>query len=86
MYISEFPVHIHSRLNKLRSIIQEKAQEAKEGILYGMPGYNFYKKLLIYFGGFAAYRILCDSLYPRKIQTRFVDLQSGKRFHPISAR
>lgn len=51
-YISNFPLEIQKRLEKIVSIIKRIAPEAVESISYGMPAYKLNKKPLVYFGAF----------------------------------
>ena len=51
-YINQFEGEAKSRLLKLREIIKSEAPEADEGFMYGLVGYKFNKKPLVYFGAF----------------------------------
>ena len=51
-YIKTFPNEIQSILNKIRTIIHERAPEAVESISYGMPAYKINGKPLVYFAAF----------------------------------
>lgn len=51
-YIASFPSDVQERLNQMRKTIKEAAPEANEGILYGMPGYKYLGKPLVYFAGY----------------------------------
>ena len=50
-YISNYPKNTQVHLKKLRGLIKKTAPEAVESISYGMVGYKFLKKPLIYFAG-----------------------------------
>ena len=51
-YISAFPENTRNALQKIRSIIKEKAPDAVEGIAYRMPAYTTNGKPLVYFAGY----------------------------------
>jgi uncharacterized protein YdhG (YjbR/CyaY superfamily) len=51
-YIGSFPIEVKEILQKLRSIIIEKAPGAAESIAYGMPAYKTFGKPLVYFAAF----------------------------------
>ncbi|MEX0966943.1 MAG: DUF1801 domain-containing protein [Bacteroidia bacterium] len=51
-YISNFPGNVQILLNRIRSIIKEKAPDSIEGISYGIPGYKTNGKPLVYFAGY----------------------------------
>ncbi len=51
-YIDQFDGLIKQRLIAIRKVINTCAPDATEGIFYGMPGYKFNKKPLLYFAGF----------------------------------
>lgn len=51
-YISRFDGEAKSRLLTLRDLVCNTAPDAEEGIMYGLAGYKYNKKPLIYFGGF----------------------------------
>ena len=51
-YIAQFPEEVQTRLKQIREIITETAPDAVEAISYGMPGYKFNKKPLVYFAGY----------------------------------
>ena len=51
-YIDQFEGNVKERLELIRTIIKENAPEADEMISYGMPGYKFNKKPLVYFAGY----------------------------------
>lgn len=51
-YIKTFPEDLQMLLNKVRTIITQKAPEAVESIAYGMPAYKTNGKPLVYFAGF----------------------------------
>lgn len=48
-YLNIFPEDIRRVLEKIRSIIMNKAPEAVESISYGMPAYKYHGKPLVYF-------------------------------------
>ncbi|HSJ67777.1 MAG TPA: DUF1801 domain-containing protein [Anditalea sp.] len=48
-YLSIFPEDIRRVLERIRSIIMDKAPEAVESISYGMPAYKYHGKPLVYF-------------------------------------
>lgn len=48
-YLSIFPEDIREVLERIRSIIMDKAPEAIESISYGMPAYKYHGKPLVYF-------------------------------------
>lgn len=51
-YIETFPDNVKERLKAIRAIIKEAAPDAEEGFSYGMPGYKYCGKPLVYFAGF----------------------------------
>ncbi|QQS52644.1 MAG: DUF1801 domain-containing protein [Bacteroidota bacterium] len=51
-YILAFPADIQIILNKIRSIIKEKAPVAEESLTYQMPAYKAFGKPLVYFAGY----------------------------------
>lgn len=51
-YIQQFPETVQDILKNIRKLIQENAPEAEEMMAYGMPGYKFNKKPLVYFAGY----------------------------------
>lgn len=51
-YIKTFPKDIQLLLDKIRTIIMEKAPDAVESIAYGMPAYKTNGRPLVYFAGF----------------------------------
>lgn len=51
-YIQSFSGDTKNRLLKMREIIQTEVPDAEEGIMYGLVGYKFHGKPLVYFGGF----------------------------------
>jgi uncharacterized protein YdhG (YjbR/CyaY superfamily) len=51
-YIAAFDAKIAELLRQMRETIRKAAPEAEEVIAYGMPGYRFNKKPLVYFAGF----------------------------------
>ena len=51
-YIEAMPVHIQPMLMQMRKAIKVAAPAADESISYGMPGYRYAGKPLVYFGGF----------------------------------
>lgn len=51
-YIETFPDPIKERLKLVRAIIRETAPDAEEGFSYGMPGYKYFGKPLVYFAGY----------------------------------
>jgi uncharacterized protein YdhG (YjbR/CyaY superfamily) len=51
-YISNFPDEVQLLLLQIKTIIEEEAPEAEEGIAYGIPSYKMKKKPLVYFAGF----------------------------------
>lgn len=50
-YISELPVAVRPRIEKLRQIVNKVAPEAVEAISYGMPAFK-YHGMLLYFAAF----------------------------------
>lgn len=52
-YIDGFSGEAKARLELMRSTIRAAAPDAKELISYGLVGYKYLKKPLVYFGGFA---------------------------------
>lgn len=48
-YLSIFSEDIRRVLERIRSIIMDKAPEAVESISYGMPAYKYHGKPLVYF-------------------------------------
>ena len=51
-YLAAFSGEVHTRLLKMREIIQSTAPEAVESLSYGLVGYKYKGKPLVYFGGF----------------------------------
>lgn len=51
-YISQFPKDTQQVLQQVRKAIQQAVPEAEESISYGMPGYKFNGKPLVYFAGY----------------------------------
>jgi len=51
-YIAGFPKETQVLLEKVRQTIKNTAPEAEEGISYGMAGYRYKGKYLVYFSGF----------------------------------
>lgn len=51
-YIAQYPEEVQSLLAEVRAIIIASAPKAVEGISYGMPGYKYLGKPLVYFGGY----------------------------------
>ncbi|MCA9324384.1 DUF1801 domain-containing protein [Candidatus Saccharibacteria bacterium] len=51
-YIAGFSGEVHARLLQMREIIQSIAPEAVESLSYGLVGYKYKGKPLVYFGGF----------------------------------
>lgn len=51
-YINQFDKLVRTRLETLRDLVRTEAQQADEGIMYGLVGYKLNKKPLVYFGGF----------------------------------
>jgi len=52
-YIAAAPKEARPILKRLRAIVRQAAPEAKEGMRYGMPGYELHGRPLVYFGSFA---------------------------------
>jgi uncharacterized protein YdhG (YjbR/CyaY superfamily) len=51
-YIEQFPEDIQKRLQQLRTWIKQVAKQADEQISYGVIGYKYHNKPLVYFGGY----------------------------------
>ncbi|MFM2339151.1 MAG: hypothetical protein RL115_2344 [Bacteroidota bacterium] len=51
-YINDFPKEVQDLLNQMRNTIIGAAPKAVEGIFYGMPGYKYLGKPLVYFAGY----------------------------------
>ena len=51
-YFAKFPEASQKRMQQIRTLILEKAPEARESINYGMPAYKTNGKPLIYFAAF----------------------------------
>ena len=51
-YILQFPEEVQVILKTIRQLIIENAPGAVEGMAYGMPGYKFNKKPLVYFAAY----------------------------------
>ncbi len=51
-YIAAFPKEVQLLLNQMRKTIKAAAPLAEEAISYGMPGYKYNGKPLVYFGGY----------------------------------
>lgn len=54
-YIAAFPKEVQQLLNQVRKTIKAAAPKAAEGIFYGMPGYKYLGKPLVYFAGYATH-------------------------------
>ena len=54
-YIDQFDGETKQRLEQLRAVVRTEAPDAQEGIMYGLIGYKFHKKPLVYFGGFVSH-------------------------------
>lgn len=52
-YIQRFTPEIQSRLEEIRTIVHIEAPEAIESISYGLIGFKFLNKPLVYCGAFA---------------------------------
>lgn len=52
-YIAAFPKEVQLLLHQMRKAIKANAPRAEEGIFYGMPGYKYLGKPLVYFAGYA---------------------------------
>lgn len=52
-YIDKFSDEIKPRLLIMRELIKKTAPEATESISYGLVGYKYRNKPLVYFGGFS---------------------------------
>lgn len=51
-YINKFEGDPKERLLTLRTLITNAVPDAEEGIMYGLVGYKYNKKPLVYFGSF----------------------------------
>jgi uncharacterized protein YdhG (YjbR/CyaY superfamily) len=51
-YLQSFEEEVKHRLLIMREIIKTAAPEAEESFSYGIVGYKYKKKPLVYFGGF----------------------------------
>ena len=51
-YISGFPPAVKKQLEQIRKTIRTNAPDAVEGISYGMPGFKYKGKPLVYFAGY----------------------------------
>jgi uncharacterized protein YdhG (YjbR/CyaY superfamily) len=51
-YIAAFPTEVQQRLSQIRAVIKKTAPAAEELISYGMPGYKYMGKPLVYFAGY----------------------------------
>jgi uncharacterized protein YdhG (YjbR/CyaY superfamily) len=51
-YIAAFPKEVQLLLNQIRKTIKTAAPKAEEIISYGMPGYKYLAKHLVYFAGY----------------------------------
>jgi uncharacterized protein YdhG (YjbR/CyaY superfamily) len=51
-YIASFPASTQKLLKQMRAIILKNAPQATESISYGMPGYKYKAKPLVYFAGY----------------------------------
>lgn len=52
-YIAEFPDEVQRRLQEVRRIVHETAPDAAETIAYAIPTFDYKRKHLVHFGGFA---------------------------------
>ena len=51
-YIAGFPADTKKQLEQIRKTIRANAPDAVEGISYGMPGFKYLGKPLVYFAGY----------------------------------
>lgn len=51
-YIHKFHGETRARLEMMRDLIKRTVPEANESLSYGLVGYKYKKKPLVYFGGF----------------------------------
>lgn len=51
-YIAGFPPAVKKQLEQIRKTIRDHAPGAVEGISYGMPGFKYKGKPLVYFAGY----------------------------------
>lgn len=58
-YLDAVPEPGRSTLIQLRAAIREMAPDAVEGMGYGIPGYKYHGKVLIYFGAAKKHLALC---------------------------
>lgn len=83
-YLAEAPVNVRAALAKLRKTIKSTAPAAVESISYGVAGFKYKNKPLVYFGYWKAH---C-SLYG--IRSRFVEAHAeelaGYELHKGSIR
>ncbi len=54
-YIAGFPPAVKKQLEQIRKTIRANAPEAVEGLGYGMPGFKYMGKPLVYFAGYAGH-------------------------------
>lgn len=54
-YIDAFNEPVRTKLAEMRQLISKAAPEATEGIGYGMPGYKYLGRPLVYFAGYAGH-------------------------------
>lgn len=54
-YIAGFPAAVKKRLEEIRKTIRDNAPDAVEGISYGMPGFKYLGKPLVYFAGYESH-------------------------------
>lgn len=51
-YIEGFDEQVRQKLQQLRALVKQQAPEAVEQMSYGMPGYKFNGRPLVYFAGY----------------------------------
>lgn len=54
-YINAFQEPVRAKLEEMRQLISKAAPGAVEGIGYGMPGYKYLGRPLVYFAGYAGH-------------------------------
>ncbi len=54
-YIAQFPAETQKKLKQMRALIKAAAPKAEERISYGMVGYKYLGRSLVYFGGYKAH-------------------------------
>lgn len=86
-YIEQFPVEVQSILNKIRDVIKKNAVGCTEQISYGMPGYKYKGKVLVYFAGYKKHiGFYATPSGHTEFKKELSEYKQGKRLGAISSR